>query len=127
MLLAIDVGNTNTVLGVFDLAPHRTALRDSFRVQTEKDRTATSTGCSSRRSSTSPASRCRSARRDRLERGAADGLSARADVEALLRQEAALRRPGVRTGMPVLYDNPREVGADRIVNAVAAWEKCRAG
>src|SRR5438045_7815462 len=35
MLLAIDVGNTNTVLGVFD----RSALRDSFRVQTEKDRT----------------------------------------------------------------------------------------
>jgi type III pantothenate kinase len=31
--------------------------------------------------------------------------------------------PGVKTGMPVLYDNPREVGADRIVNAVAAYEK----
>jgi type III pantothenate kinase len=31
--------------------------------------------------------------------------------------------PGVKTGMPILYDNPREVGADRIVNAVAAYEK----
>jgi type III pantothenate kinase len=31
--------------------------------------------------------------------------------------------PGIKTGMPILYDNPREVGADRIVNAVAAWEK----
>src|SRR5690606_6553523 len=33
--------------------------------------------------------------------------------------------PGIRTGMPILYDNPREVGADRIVNAVAAYEKYR--
>jgi type III pantothenate kinase len=35
--------------------------------------------------------------------------------------------PGVKTGMPILYDNPREVGADRIVNAVAAYEKHRSG
>ena len=33
--------------------------------------------------------------------------------------------PGIKTGMPILYDNPREVGADRIVNAVAAYEKYR--
>ncbi len=39
MLLAIDVGNTNTVLGVFDLDARKAVLRDSFRVQTEKDRT----------------------------------------------------------------------------------------
>jgi type III pantothenate kinase len=31
--------------------------------------------------------------------------------------------PGIKTGMPILYDNPREVGADRIVNAVAAYER----
>jgi type III pantothenate kinase len=35
--------------------------------------------------------------------------------------------PGTRTGMPVLYDNPREVGADRIINAVAAYERYRSG
>lgn len=35
--------------------------------------------------------------------------------------------PGIKTGMPVLYDNPKEVGADRIVNAVAAFERHRAG
>jgi type III pantothenate kinase len=35
--------------------------------------------------------------------------------------------PGVKTGMPILYDNPREVGADRIVNAVAAYEKHKTG
>jgi len=35
--------------------------------------------------------------------------------------------PGIKTGMPILYDNPREVGADRIVNAVAAYDKYRSG
>ena len=35
--------------------------------------------------------------------------------------------PGIKTGMPILYENPREVGADRIVNAVAAYEEVRAG
>ena len=35
--------------------------------------------------------------------------------------------PGVKTGMPILYENPREVGADRVVNAVAAYEKHKAG
>ncbi len=33
--------------------------------------------------------------------------------------------PGLRTGMPIRYDNPREIGADRLVNAVAAYEKVR--
>jgi type III pantothenate kinase len=35
--------------------------------------------------------------------------------------------PGIKTGMPILYENPREVGADRIVNAVAAYERLHAG
>ncbi len=35
--------------------------------------------------------------------------------------------PGVKTGMPILYENPREVGADRVVNAVAAYERWRQG
>jgi type III pantothenate kinase len=35
--------------------------------------------------------------------------------------------PGIKTGMPILYENPREVGADRIVNAVAAYEEIKAG
>jgi type III pantothenate kinase len=35
--------------------------------------------------------------------------------------------PGIKTGMPILYDNPKEVGADRIVNSVAAYEKYRTG
>ena len=42
-------------------------------------------------------------------------------------QAACSSGPGVKTGMPILYDNPREVGADRIVNAVAAYEKHHTG
>ena len=41
--------------------------------------------------------------------------------------EPVIVGPGTRTGMPILYDNPREVGADRIINAVAAYERYRAG
>jgi type III pantothenate kinase len=41
--------------------------------------------------------------------------------------ELAMVGPGMRTGLPILYDNPREVGADRIVNAVAAYERVGAG
>src|SRR5512141_807200 len=41
--------------------------------------------------------------------------------------KASCTEPGITTGMPILYDNPREVGADRIVNAVAAWDKWGCG
>jgi type III pantothenate kinase len=54
-------------------------------------------------------------------------------LESLVRQmceryfgiKAVFVEPGIKTGMPVHYDNPTEVGADRIVNAVAAYEKCK--
>ena len=54
-------------------------------------------------------------------------------LERLLRQmceryfgiKALFIEPGIKTGMPVHYDNPSDVGADRIVNAVAAYEKCK--
>jgi type III pantothenate kinase len=44
-----------------------------------------------------------------------------------LHLEPVIVGPGTRTGMPILYDNPREVGADRIINAVAAYERYRSG
>src|SRR5262249_40539943 len=44
-------------------------------------------------------------------------------AERYFQQEALFVEPGIRTGMPILYENPQEVGADRIVNAVAAFEK----
>ena len=112
MLLAIDVGNTNTVLGVFDAGK----LRDSFRVQTEKDRTGDEYGLQIKA----------------LFDFANLRMSDVHDVMAFPLEQMSKRffgrkplfvGPGVKTGMPVLYDNPREVGADRIVNAVAAYDK----
>ena len=46
-------------------------------------------------------------------------------VHKAFKREAMVVGPGIRTGMSILYENPREVGADRIVNAVAAFEKVR--
>ena len=120
MLLAVDVGNTQTVLGLFD----GERLAEHWRVATEAERTG-----------------------DELAALLSDLLSLRGlgfdDVSAiclssavplLVRsyQELAERHigapllvlgPGTRTGIPVLYDDPREVGPDRIANAVAARER----
>jgi type III pantothenate kinase len=48
-------------------------------------------------------------------------------VRRAFQKEALVVGPGIRTGMAILYENPREVGADRIVNAVAAYERVRGG
>jgi type III pantothenate kinase len=120
MLLALDVGNTNIVLGVFD----GTTLVQSWRLQTLRERTADELGL------------------------LVDGLFAyhridktevtavvmgsvvppltgttRAMVERYFGVKALNIEPGVNTGMPILYENPAEVGADRIVNGVAAYER----
>jgi type III pantothenate kinase len=120
MLLAIDVGNTNTVLGVYD---GRT-LKAHWRVETSGRRTSDEYGIFA------------------LQFFAHAGLDVRA-VKAVVvssvvpTMQFALEKmseryfharpifvgPGVKTGMPILYDNPREVGADRVVNAVAGYEK----
>lgn len=119
MLLALDVGNTNTVLGVFEGKD----LRVHWRLPTRRDATADELGL--------------------LVRGLFDfGKLAMGDIRAVIAAsvvpplqdalEGLARRyfglallsvgPGTKTGMPILYDNPHEVGADRIVNAVAAYE-----
>ncbi len=114
MLLAIDVGNTNTVLGVFD----GEKLVESWRVKTDARSTADELALMFRG----------------LLHGIddLDGIAACSTVPAVQRElRAMLSRyygdvptvivePGVRTGVPLLYDNPREVGADRICNALAA-------
>src|SRR4051794_33015687 len=120
MLLAIDVGNTNIVLGVFE----GKALVQSWRLQTLRERTSDELGL------------------------LVDGLFAHSRIERVQVRGVILGsvvppltstiremvqryfsitpltiEPGVNTGMPILYRNPAEVGADRIVNAVAAYEK----
>ena len=120
MLLAIDVGNTNIVIGVFD----GTTLRVSWRLLTLRERTADEVGLMV----TSLFAH------ERIDRGAITGVVMASVVppltpimEGMVRRyfdrEPLLLDPCGNTGMPILYDNPAEVGADRIANSIAGYEK----
>lgn len=120
LLLALDVGNTNTVLGVFagkDLRAH-------WRLATRREGTADEYGILLR-------SLFEAAGIPLADVGAAIVASVVPQLDGAM--EAMCRQafgrsplwvgPGIRTGMPVLYDSPADVGADRIVNGVAAFEQ----
>jgi type III pantothenate kinase len=124
VLLAIDVGNTNTVLGAFD----GERLRQHWRIETSHTRTSDEYGVLLRQLFAV----------DGLDptRVAAIAVSSVVPSLQLALEQMCARYfgarpmfvgPGVKTGMPILYDNPREVGADRVVNAVAAFERWRTG
>src|SRR5688572_22003030 len=109
MLLAIDVGNTNTVVGVYDggkLARH-------WRVQTDAERTVDEYGVllQSLYGSAALASRVDAA----IVSCVVPPLQK--TVESVCRDYLGVEPlsvgPGIKTGMPILYDNPKEVGADR--------------
>jgi type III pantothenate kinase len=128
MLLAIDVGNTQTVLGLFDReqpSGEPPGLVHHWRVATIDDRTADEHAlliAQLLELEGLQAFRC------------VEGLAIASSVPkvtAALREMARRRfisapsvivEPGVRTGVSILYDNPKEVGADRIANAVAAFD-----
>ena len=120
MFLAIDVGNTHTVLGVYD----GKALLHHWRLQTDTGRTADEYGVLVR-SLLSGVGNPRRHRHRGIVRGAADEPHRRGLVPDYLGISPLFVGPGVRTGMPILYDKPQEVGADRIVNAIAAYERTR--
>jgi len=120
MLLAIDVGNTNIVLGVFD-GP---TLVESWRLQTVRDRTSDELGLLVDGLFA----------HSHIERDGIRGIvmgsvvppltgTIRAMVQRYFGVTALNLEPGVDTGMPILYDNPADVGADRIANGVAARER----
>jgi type III pantothenate kinase len=122
MLLAIDVGNTQTVIGLYD--GDSPELFDHWRISTNASRTSDELALMMQEflgfhqlrfdgtvggvvvSSVVP--RATSSLRDMVSR--------------YMGFEALVLEPGVRTGMPILYDNPKEVGADRIANAVGAFD-----
>ena len=115
MLLAVDVGNTSTVFGLFDGA----SLFDHWRIATERHRSGDELGA---------------LYKSFLDLGVVDGICLSSTVPQLVRsyEEFAARYaraellelgPGVKTGIPIRYDDPREVGPDRIANAVAAAER----
>lgn len=120
MLLAVDVGNTHTILGVYD----GEELRAHWRIATKKESTPDEFGVLLRSLLDAAG----------VEKSAVDGVVVSSVVpdldtvfEKLARRvfgaEPLFIGPGIRTGLPILYDNPHEVGADRIVNAVAAVER----
>jgi type III pantothenate kinase len=123
MLLALDVGNTNTVLGLYKLDGDRPELAAHWRVTTHRTRPPTSTASSSSTSSDArPRPRQVTPHHHLLGRPAgrvhpAPGLRNYFHLKPLFVE------PGIKTGMPVLVDNPAELGADRLVNAIAAFER----
>jgi type III pantothenate kinase len=115
MLLAIDVGNTQTVFGLFDADE----LGARYRIGTDPAKTADELAVLLRAlvelSTLEGIVLCSSV--PRLV-GEYEGLAERwAGVELLV------LGPGVSTGVPIRYDDPREVGPDRIANAVAARDR----
>ncbi len=119
-LLAVDVGNTNTVLGLFDgkkLACH-------WRLTTRKDATSDEIALSVQGLLAS-VGRATEAPAEVIVSNVVPSLKfpIRQALRQICSREPIFVEPGVRTGMPILYDSPQEVGADRIVNAVAAYEK----
>lgn len=120
MLLVIDVGNTNIVLGIYE----GERLVDNWRIWTERDRTSDEYGILVRNLFSSRS----------ISLGGIEAIAISCVVPPMLNMLLELseryfqRKPlivefGMNTGMPVLTDNPMEVGADRIVNAVAAYHK----
>jgi type III pantothenate kinase len=115
VLLAIDVGNTQTVFGLFDAE----RLTEQFRVGTDGAHTGDELAVMLRAF---------------VELESLEGIVLSSTVPALVREyEAFAERwagvdllvlgPGVATGVPIRYDDPREVGPDRIANSVAARER----
>jgi type III pantothenate kinase len=115
VLLAIDVGNTQTVLGLFEGSD----LQEHWRLATDRERTGDELGVLIT---------------GLVDPDDVDGICLCSSVPPLSRAyevvaERWLRTPllavgpGVRTGIPIRYDDPREVGPDRIANAVGALER----
>jgi type III pantothenate kinase len=122
VLLAIDVGNTNTVVGAFEGA----SLRHHWRLQTKQNRTADEYGILIRQlfdlNGVDPAKVTDVAISSVVPQLA---FTLEQMVQRYFKVKPLFVGPGVKTGMPILYENPREVGADRVVNAVAAYERWR--
>ena len=119
MLLTIDIGNTHVVLGLFD----GTMLLHHWRIGTHRQ--DTSDECAATlRSLFELAGVERSTVSDAIISCVVPPLQPifERTCEKLLRRTPLVVGPGIRTGIPIRVDNPREVGADRIVNAVATVE-----
>jgi type III pantothenate kinase len=119
MLLTIDIGNTNTVLGVFD----GDTIVEHWRISTVPDRTADEIAVVLHGLLVQSGT---------FKESDLDGIALCSTVPSVLHEmremvrryygdiPAVIVQPGVKTGVPIRYDNPKEVGADRIMNSLAA-------
>lgn len=123
ILLVVDIGNSNVSLGIFDYADGRGSLTNHWRVSTHREQTSDELAVSLTALFDQD---------DRRPDEITDMIISSVVPPTLPIWERVCTKlfernphivgPGMRTGMPVRYDNPHEVGADRIVNAVAAYE-----
>src|SRR6267378_776348 len=115
MLLAVDVGNTQTIFGLYE----EDELGERWRIATEAQRTGDELGA---------------LLGDFLDVAPLDGICLSCTVPRLIPEYEHLAErwakvpllvvgPGIKTGIAIEYDNPRELGPDRIVNAIAAKER----
>ena len=123
MLLAIDVGNTNTVLGIFD----GEEVIEHWRISTVPDRTADEIAVVLRGLLAQSL-----VIKDPADGGGITGIALCSTVPSVLHEmremcrryfaeiPAVIVEPGVKTGVPIRMDNPKEVGSDRIMNSLAA-------
>ena len=120
MLLVIDVGNTNTVLGIYD----GKRLVDSWRIWTERDRTSDEYGILVGNLFSSRSIPLEGIKSVAISCVVPPMLGMLVELsERYFHTTPLIVEYGVDTGMPVRTDNPMEVGADRIVNSVAAYHK----
>jgi type III pantothenate kinase len=120
MLIAIDVGNTQTVMGLFD----GEKLLDSWRLSTVRDRTADEYRLFLAGLLRQDGYRLEEIFGVALSSVVPEAKAAMVHVaDDLIDGPLVVVGPGVRTGMPINIDNPHEVGADRVVNSVAAKQK----
>jgi type III pantothenate kinase len=122
MLFCIDIGNTNIVLGV---ATEEEVIQN-WRIRTERDVTADELGITVGNLFQSAGMQLDGIRHIIVSCVVPPILNT---IQEFSRRyfhvEPMIVGPGLKTGMPIRYDNPKEVGADRIVNAVGAYEKYR--
>jgi type III pantothenate kinase len=122
MLLVVDIGNTNVCFGLYD----GTELIHTFRMSSVRTRTADEYGVLLHQL----------AQQRQIDPKSVEGAIIASVVPPLTETLASALRvsfareplvvgPGLKTGMSILTENPKEVGADRIVNAVAAYERVR--
>ncbi len=130
VLLVIDIGNTNVALGIFDYASGgpisgspAAELSNHWRMSTHREQTSDEVGLTVRTLLEQTGRACSDVTDLIISSVVPPLLPIWERVSTkLFGRSPLVVGPGIRTGMPVLYENPHELGADRIVNALAAFE-----